>query len=283
MMSPAAVAASAVVGALAGAHAATWGAYKDSVYEGFSGWKYARSVCIAAPLGVLLAPVVSAGVPRPGALVVLFGCVYVAERGLFELYKTFLRQEDQSKYHIPMQFHVLGHVVVGRWTRALAGAALLLALALLGLGAQALERAARGTPRLAMSALFGFVAGLVSAIMGAWKDAPIEGFEPLKFLRSPAIAMAYGVLLAPYTHELLPAGLAALGYTIASIETYKTFIDGRPPGKFAGKMVRHPLALRTRWRLVPLFVATWIAIVLMAIAGWPENGIAWMLAQVDGR
>ena len=283
MMSPTAVAASVVVGALAGAHAATWGAYKDSTYEGFSAWKYARSVCIATPLGALLAPVVSAEVPRPAGLLVLFGCVYVAERGVFELYKTFLRQEDQSKYHIPMQFHVLGRVVMGRTARALAGLALLLALALLIIGGQALERAAPDVPRLAMSALAGLIAGLVSAIMGAWKDAPIEGFEPLKFLRSPSIATGYALLLAPYTHELVPTGIAALGYTIASIETYKTFIDGRPPGKFAGKVVRHRLALRSRWRLVALFAAIWIAIVLTAIAGWPENGIAWMLAQVDGR
>ena len=283
MMPPSALAAGAVVGALAGAHAATWGAYKDSVYEGFSGWKYARSICIAAPLGALLAPVAGAEVPRPDALVVLFGCVYVAERGIFELYKTFLRQEDQSKYHIPMQFHILGRVVGGRAARALAGAALLVALALLVPGARALERAGTGTSPPAMSALVGLIAGLVSAIMGAWKDAPIEGFEPLKFLRSPLIAMSYGLLLAPYTQSLLPAGAAALGFTIASIETYKTFIDGRPPGKFAGKPVRYPLALDTRWRLVPLFAAIWIAIVLTAIAGWPKDGIGWMQAQVDGR
>lgn len=282
-MSPYELAASAAVGALAGAHAATWGAYKDSVYEGFSGWKYARSVCIAAPLAVLLAPAIGAQIPRPPALVVLFGCVYVAERGIFELYKTFLRQEDQSKYHIPMQFHVLGRVVVGRVARAIAGVALFLALALVVLGVRALERAFPGATPLAMSALVGLIAGLVSAIMGAWKDAPIEGFEPLKFLRSPLIATSYGVLVAPYTQELLPAGVAALGYTIASIETYKTFIDGRPPGKFAGKPMRYPVALGTRWRLVPLFAAIWIAIVLTAIAGWPKDGVGWMLAQVDGR
>lgn len=269
MTAPYELLAGALVGVLAGVHAATWGAYKDSVYEGFSGWKYARSVCIAAPVGVLLTPAVLATGLRPAGLVVLFGCVYVAERGIFELYKTFLRQEDQSKYHIPMQFHVLGRVVAGRGARALAGAALLLALALVVVGVQALERATPGAPPLAMSALVGLIAGLVSAIMGAWKDAPIEGFEPLKFLRSPAIATGYALLLAPYTHELLPTGIAALGYTIASIETYKTFVDGRPPGKFAGKLVRHPVAVRTRWRHVPLFVAIWIAIVVTAIAGWP--------------
>lgn len=272
----------ALVGALAGAHAATWGAYKDSVYEGYSGWKYARSVCIATPLGALLAPFIGAEVPSPAALIVLFGCVYVAERGIFELYKTFVRQEDQSKYHIPMQFHVLGRVVVGRAARAVAGTALLLALALLIGGMQAFERHAPGVPPLAMSALVGLIAGLVSAVMGAWKDAPIEGFEPLKFLRSPLIAMSYGLLLAPYTQALLPAGAAALGYTIASIETYKTFVDGRPPGKFAGKPVRYPGALRMRWRLVPPFVAIWIALLLTAIAGWPDDGVTWMLAQIDG-
>ncbi len=36
--------------------------------------------------------------------------------------KTFLREEDQSKYFIPMQFHILGRVVRARGLRWLVGA-----------------------------------------------------------------------------------------------------------------------------------------------------------------
>ena len=59
--------------------------------------------------------------PRRAAdLVVLFGATYAVERALAEIYKTFLRDEDQSKYFIPMQFAVFGKVVRSRGARLLA-------------------------------------------------------------------------------------------------------------------------------------------------------------------
>jgi hypothetical protein len=36
------------------------------------------------------------------------------------------------------------------------------------------------------------ISGWISAFLGAWKDAPIEGFETLKFFRSPVVAGLYG-------------------------------------------------------------------------------------------
>lgn len=256
------------IGMLAGVHAASWGAYKDSVYEGFSCWKYARSVLIATAAGALLAPVLQCRLADSGSLLVLFGCVYVTERGTFEAYKTFVRQEDQSKYHIPMQFHVLGRIIESRLARAVAGMLFLAGIGAVMFAVASLERASGGVPHLAMAALVGAVAGSTSAVMGAWKDAPIEGFETLKFLRSPAIGMCYGVLLAPFARDLIPLGVAALGFTIASIETWKTFLDGRPPGKFAGKAMRYPVMLRARWRLVPVFAAIWIAVAAAAFSAW---------------
>src|ERR671919_1006502 len=118
----------AAVGLMAGVHTATWGMYKDAPHEGFSRWKYARSIVLATAIAVI----VSAGWgrdPRSAAdLVVLFGATYAVERALAEIYKTFLRDEDQSKYFIPMQFAVFGKVVRSRGARLLAGAGYFLML-----------------------------------------------------------------------------------------------------------------------------------------------------------
>lgn len=271
-----------MTGALAGAHAATWGAYKDSVYEGFSACKFARSVAIGAIAGALLWPLVLADAGFFAQLLLLFGCVYVVERAVFELYKTFLRQEDQSKYHIPMQFHVLGRVVHSRLGRGLAGLALSACLGALIVGVRSLERLQPILPPLALAAVLGLIAGLVSAIMGAWKDAPIEGFEMLKFVRSPAIALGCALLLASFTRDLLVLGAASLGYTIATIETYKTFVDRRAPGKFAGKPIRFPEMLVRRRHFVPLFVAIWVAIALTAARALRDEGIGQVLLRSGG-
>jgi hypothetical protein len=105
----------------------------------------------------------------------------------------------------------------------------------------------------------------ISAVGGAWKDAPVEGFQIFKFFRSPLLAMGWALVLAQLTPDLVLLTLAATGYTIATTETYKTFFwPSQPRGKFAGKPVRYPAMLRMRQRVVPLYVAIWL-LVLAAI------------------
>src|ERR671911_2092933 len=111
----------ALIGLLAGLHAATWGMYKDAPHEGFSRRKYARSPILGAGLGAAGQLLTGLNPAHAGDAVLLFGVVYAVERALAEIYKTFLRNEDQSKYFIPMQFHVLGRVVQSRGARLLVG------------------------------------------------------------------------------------------------------------------------------------------------------------------
>ncbi len=107
-----------LVGALAGAHTSTWGMFKDCPHEGFAWPKYLRSTLVSAVLALVWQAVVALPLASSaGARVILFGLVYVTERGLIELYKGYLREEDQSKYFIPMQFHVMGRVVHSRAVR----------------------------------------------------------------------------------------------------------------------------------------------------------------------
>jgi hypothetical protein len=257
----------ACVGLLAGLHAATWGMYKDAPHEGFSLRKFARSPV----LGALLAPVLSAAASldprRAGDLVLLFGVTYVLERALAEIYKTFLRQEDQSKYFIPMQLHVLGKVVQSQAARLAAGLLYTAGLAGMVLAVHGLDRRGAGSHPLALMFLVGGVGGWISAFGGAWKDAPSEGFQTLKFFRSPALASFFAVGLGGLTQSLLLVTLAATGYTIATTETYKTFFfPWKPRGKFAGMPIRFPEMLRRRQRFVPLYLAIWAG-VLAAVAG----------------
>jgi hypothetical protein len=255
----------ALIGLLAGVHAATWGMYKDAPHEGFSPRKYIRSPILAAFLGISVQLATGLDPLRAGDAVVLFGVVYALERALAEIYKTFVREEDQSKYFIPMQLHVLGQVVKSRRARLLAG--LLYTGMLLGLVGWVayLDRTAAGIHSTGIVLLVGGIGGWISAFGGAWKDAPSEGFQILKFFRSPALASLIGWGLSGLTGSLLLITLAATGYTIASTETYKTFFfPSKPRGKFAGMPIRYPLMLRRRQRFVVLYAAIWAGLLAVA-------------------
>jgi hypothetical protein len=247
------------VGAAAGAHTATWGMYKDAPHEGFTWRKYGRSIALGSLLGPSAAAVAGLDATHPAGAVVLFGLVYAVERALVEFYKTFVREEDQSKYTIPMQFAVFGRPVqdrARRWAVAAGVAAVALALAF---WTASLDAASLPLP---IVLLIGSAAGWVSAIGGAWKDAPIEGFETLKFFRSPAITATYAFLISRLDDRMLIVTLCALGFTVATIETYKTFFfPSKPRGKFANKPIAYPEWLRLRLRFVPLYVGIWACVI----------------------
>jgi hypothetical protein len=253
------------VGAAAGAHTSTWGMYKDAPHEGFTWRKYARSIVLGTLLGPTTAAITGLEATRAAGVVVLFGLVYAVERAIVEFYKTFIREEDQSKYAIPMQFAVFGRVVEDRWRRLAIAAGVVAVTLLLALWAASMNAASLP---LAVLVGVGSLAGWVSAIGGAWKDAPIEGFETLKFFRSPAIAGTFAFLVSHVETRMIVVALCALGYTIACTETYKTFFfPSKPRGKFAGKPITYPEWLRLRLRFVPLYVGVWtLVIAAFAIA-----------------
>jgi hypothetical protein len=257
---------SACVGVLAGVHAATWGMYKDAPHEGFSRRKYARSPLLSGALGAIVGPAMALDPRSAGSAVVLFGVVYAVERALAEIYKTFLREEDQSKYFIPMQFAVLGSVIRSRRARLIAGALYTtLLLGLVGLVTR-LDQITEHPRSLPVVLLVGSLGGWISACGGAWKDAPSEGFQVLKFFRSPVLAALFAGGLAQITDSLVLVTLAATGYTIATTETYKTFFfPSRPRGKFAGKPVHYPDMLLHRQRFVLPYAAIWAGLVLAAM------------------
>jgi hypothetical protein len=255
------------IGLLSGVHAASWGMYKDAPHEGFERRKFLRSIILGGVIGPVAAHVMTLDPTTGSGAVLLFGVVYVLERAIVEIYKTFLRQSDQSKYTIPMQLAVLGKPVEKRGVRVAVGATY--AAVLLGLLLVVHRYQAQLRPVSTVTvALVGSMGGWISALGGAWKDAPFEGFQPLKFLRSPLLAAGWALLLAQLTTDLVVVTLAATGLTIATTESYKTFLfPSRPRGKFAGKPVRFPDILRKRNRVVPVYVGIWLAVLLMLVEG----------------
>jgi hypothetical protein len=256
--------AAAFVGLLSGTHVASWGMYKDAPHEGFELRKYLRSVVLGAGLGIGAGAVTPLDATEPMGFAVLFGVVYVVERALGEIYKTFFRQEDQSKYTIPMQFAVLGETVESRPVRAALGLGYLgVMLGMIAL-VRAYQRWAGPDLSLVETACVASAGAWISALGGAWKDAPIEGFQTLKFFRSPALAALWGLLLASLTPHLVLITLAATGYTIATTETYKSFLfPSKPRGKFAGKPIVFPALVRVRQLVLPLYFGIWLTVLMM--------------------
>ena len=265
-----------MIGAVAGAHASTWGMYKDAIHEGFTWPKYSRSIVVGAVVGLILATVLRFDLSSAAGWVVFFGLVYASERLLLELWKGYIREEDQSKYFIPMQFGVLGKPVKNRavrWT-VLAGVVLVLVGSVWGV--VALQRAVPELPAWLVLVTIGAFGGWLTAFGGAWKDAPVEGFETFKFFRSPLISLFWAVVMAYFTDSWLYIGVAGAGYSVATIETYKTFFfPSKPRGKFAGKPITHPEMLRKRQYFVPVYVAIWLLVLgsfAAALAG-PRAGM----------
>lgn len=250
-----------LVGLAVGCHISTWGMYKDAVHEGFTLRRYARSILLGVTLAPLAAMVVGLDATTASGALVLFGLTYALERAANEFWKTFIRDEDQSKYFIPMQFHVMGRVIRHRGARLAAGLGLVgLALGLLALVQSVQPEPGAGESLLALT-LVASTGGWYSAFGGAFKDAPIEGFETLKFFRSPAVATLYGLLISNFTDSYVLIALCAVGFTVATLETWKTFFfPSTPRGKFAGKPIHFPEMLARRQYFIPLYALIWAGV-----------------------
>ncbi len=251
-----------LVGLAAGGHISTWGMYKDSIHEGFTVPRYLRSTFVGLFWAPVVARIVGIDATTAAGIVILFGLTYALERATTEFWKTFIRDEDQSKYFIPMQFHVFGHVPRNRLLRLVVGLGYVaVAFGLLRV-AQLVQPAPGTEGPLWQILLIASIGGWYSACGGAFKDAPIEGFEWFKFFRSPGSAMLYGFLVSRFTNSYVLITLCAIGYTVATLETWKTFFfPSKPRGKFAGKPITHPRMLETRQKFIPVYVAIWIGIV----------------------
>ena len=255
-----------LIGAAVGAHASTWGMYKDAPHEGFTRGKYLRSLLLSALIGPLVGVVFRVAPVDAASALILFGCIYSMERAILEAWKTFFRAEDQSKYTIPMQLAVFGKTVKSHGARMGFGV-LYLGAIFGGLALLSRYHPAPGTSPLFLAVTIGALGGWYSAFGGAWKDAPIEGFQLFKFFRSPLIAASFSYLLFRLGATPVQGVFGAIGYTVATTETYKTFFfPSKPRGKFAGMPVLYPDMLRKRQPFIALYAAIWLVVIVAWIA-----------------
>jgi len=258
-----------LIGLLAGAHTSSWGMYKDAPHEGFTFLKYSRSIIVAAAAAFILSLVVDLNLSLASHLSVFFGLVYATERLTLELWKSFLREEDQSKYFIPMQFGVLGKPIKSRAVRWSVLAAILVLLVVLLYAATWLMKTYPDANPWLVLITVGSLGGWLTAFGGAWKDAPVEGFETFKFFRSPMVAFTWAVIMSFFTTNWIYIAVAGAGYSVASIETYKTFFfPSKPRGKFAGKPILFPKILEQRWVVAVLYACIWAVMIALLVLGF---------------
>ena len=272
----------AVIGLLSGAHSAIWGMYKDSIYEGFGLVCFVRSFVVGAIAAVGIQLAIDLPLPSASAVVILFGLAYAAERGIIEVWKTFIREEDQSKFFIPMAFSIGGVPVASRAHRMAAGAGYVAAVALALFGIARLDRGDPAPASLLASALVGLIVGVIIAIGGAWKDAPKEGFQTVKFFRSPIMAMVCATGLSALSDSYLQIAVASIGFERAAIETWKTLLARQTaPGKFYGKPELHPEMRVYRRRGVPVFLAIWAFVLGVGVAAIGDRSDATAPGRVE--
>ena len=268
-----------ITGLVSGLHTSTWGMYKDSPHEGFGWPKYFRSMIVGGIYGPLVWQITGLPVLTATGIFLLWGSTYLVERATLEIWKSFLRTEDQSKYFIPMQLHVFGKVVESKRDRYIAAFFYVGGIVLVGWGLISLWGLYKNgdlawNPYVIL--LFLSVGGWISAFGGAWKDAPIEGFEWFKFFRSPAVAYFWGWVVANLTDNFVVITLCSIGFTIATIETYKTFFfPSRPRGKFQGKPILFPEMLRKRQNFIPVYVLCWLYVIVAGVLAFlgPHSGL----------
>ena len=236
-----------VVGILTGLHAATWGAYKDTTYEGWRPASFVRSILLGGIASILFGWWQAGSGNGSTSLLVWVGVAYTLERMATEWWKAFLRTDDQSAYTIPMRIAVGGSPIDDRPTRWVVGAGVVAVIGAAGLAITMLQDAFSTVPTLLAVVLVGGLGGWATAIGGAWKDAPIEGFSARRFVRSPVVATSWAIPTSLLTGDWLLVMLSAGGLSVASIETYKSFFTGRrPPGKFGSKSRRWDLPVLER-------------------------------------
>ncbi|MEE2831453.1 MAG: hypothetical protein VYD18_03755 [Candidatus Latescibacterota bacterium] len=236
-----------IVAAVSGLYTSLWGAFKDSPYEGFKPKTFPRSVyfnvVIFAALYAL--PAFHERVMALG-LFQLFFVTMGLERFLAEIYKGFFRTEDQAKYFVPSRITFFGHHVASDLTRYAVGAAIVaVVFAVVSIDVT--------IEQFLWFAVTAYATGLLVSLGGAYKDAPFEGFKPLKFQRSGVVLAVLSPLFY-YVNEVQGQAPVSLGFLIYmngglerfAVEYYKTYIQRNMSGKFRPDIERHQHELETR-------------------------------------
>ncbi len=242
---------------LAGVMTASWGAYKDTPYEGFEWKSFFRSVVSTLGFFVLLGWMVEM-FGMEASVIVLVLAAMAFERISHEIWKgLFRRKQREGIYKIPQSFHYLGRVVPYRWRLPLGVGAILF---LVSASYWAAQVKTEGVLWLAV----GLLVAVFASVGGAWKDAPIEGFNWLKFPRSFLLIMGCFWLLQSLTNSLLILIMGAAGLERILVEFYKSFVVKRTPGKFIER-VKYDEWKEKRWVFMLSYL---VSVTLLVVCVW---------------
>jgi hypothetical protein len=219
-------------GLLAGLYSATWGTIKDTRFEKFRIISFIRSPILGMCCGILLYFFLQtqSQIVISSPLVYFFVCVAL-ERCHTETYKLFFRRESQHKYNIPQRFAFYGRCINNHLSRLFLGIILMCIFYLFIFWWRSFIINIQ-VNRIIGAAMAASVGGVLGSVLGANKDAPIEGFGTLLLFRSEILAVLLGLLFIPLTNDYIVLGFAATGAERTVIEFYKTFIIRKKPGKF---------------------------------------------------
>jgi hypothetical protein len=253
-----------VVAAVSGLYTSLWGAFKDSPYEGFKAKTFPRSIYFNVVIFTVLytLPVFHDRIATLG-LFQLFFLTMGLERFLAEIYKGFFRSEDQSKYFVPSRITFFGkHVAsdVGRYFVGTAIVATVFAVVWIDITVE----------QYLWFAVTAYGTGLLVSLGGAYKDAPFEGFQPLKFQRSGVVLAILSPLFFFLNDTAAPISLGFLIYMNGglerfAVEYYKTYIQRNMSGKFRPDIERHQHQLETREKYHYAALAIVLALVIIYI------------------
>src|SRR3989338_4701549 len=157
-----------------GLHVACYGAYKDSPYETFIMRKFIREIVLVLIIRVLISFIFPSLLQKEKPYLV-FAFILVVSRIVTEMYKLFIRVEDQNHYKIPSQVHFFRSVVKDRKRRFLLSTVVLFFLAAGVFLAYKIDTFQ--LPAQVKGLLTGLFAGLIIALGGAYKDGFFEGFS----------------------------------------------------------------------------------------------------------
>lgn len=227
--------------AASGLYTSLWGAFKDSPYETFKTKTFPRSMYFSVAIYAVLVFVLGHKSHIDAILYTqLFYLVMGIERFVSEVYKGFFRNEDQEKYFIPSRMSFFGKHVQSNMIRYAVG----LVFVALIFGITFLDQT---MIKFWHFALVSYLTGLSVAFGGAYKDAPFEGFDYIKFQRSGFVLLAF----SPLFYYLGPISLGYLifmniGLERFLVEYYKTYIQRNMSGKFKPDTVRIQKYIDTR-------------------------------------
>lgn len=228
------------VGAVAGLIVSSWQGFKDPPWEGFSGWKFVRSIAVGIVCAALLYELSARGMFVIDNWGVFAFSIVTLERLAGEAYKGFFKRRDHPEFHkLLHRIHIPAHIYPVKVAVGIAYIAGILWL--LAYLSRRLEWMMANLPSLWLcGAIVGALGGLLVATGGALKDSQFERFIPLKFARSPIVGAVAGMLMIPFSKTPILIVLATIGCERVLVECYKTFLRRTPRGIFEGQPVRYP-------------------------------------------